>query len=485
MQDSSVSRSRRVGARASVLAATVALVAFGSLATGCAITTPDPRPAPPPIGAWQAPLPHGGDPKAVGEWWQRIGDPDLPALIAAAQRDNPTLAVAVARIEQARASARVAGAALVPQLDAKPSATRSRSLVPPPGLTATILAATVDAGWELDLFGSARRTREAAVARASGAQYQWHEARVSLAAQTAEAFLNLRSCEAVLELYLEDLASLGRSRSLTLRKVEAGFSAPADAALVEASAAESASRMRGQRVVCRTHLLTLSSLTGEPAAALEQRLASRRGTLPSPTSLAVASVPAEALARRPDLAALERELEAASLEVGVARADRYPRLRLTGSIGRGVVKALGTSFAGPQWSIGPALTLPLFDGGRRAASIDGASARFAEAAANYQARARSAVLEIEMALTRIDGANDRLADAREAAAAYRRYLRAAQARYETGAGSLFEQEEARRSTLNASAALLQLRADQFAAWITLYKGVGGDWTVTPAGDGGS
>jgi len=164
--------------------------------------------------------------------------------------------------------------------------------------------------------------------------------------------------------------------------------------------------------------------------------------------------------------------------VGVAQAERYPRLRLSGSIGRGIVRAFDTTIKGPQWSIGPGLVGPLFDGGRGAALVDGANARFAEAVAAYRAQARVAVLEIESALTRIDGAGGRLSDAEQAAAAFQRYLRATQSRYETGAGSLFEQEEARRSTLNAAAALLQLRAEQLAAWITLYKSLGGDWQET-------
>ncbi|MET0507714.1 MAG: efflux transporter outer membrane subunit [Burkholderiaceae bacterium] len=454
----------------------MAAVVIG-LVTGCAITTPDPTP-PRTALAWQSPLPHRGDPAAVGDWWQRLGDPDLPVLIAAAQRDNPNLAVAVARIEQARANARVAGAALVPRLDGNASASRAKTLVPPPGLTATIATATVDAAWELDLFGSARRSREAAVARVAGAEGRWHDGRVSLAAETAQAYVDLRLCEAVLDLYRQDLDSLGRSRALTARKVEAGFSAPADAALVEAGAAESSNRMRGQQTTCRTRLLTLSSLTGEGAAELQHRLGPRFGQLPQPATLAVTTVPAEALARRPDLIVLERSLQAASLEVGVAQAERFPRLRLSGSIGRGIVRAFDTTIKGPQWSIAPDLIVPLFDGGRSAALVDGANARFAEAMASYRAQARVAVLEIEMALTRIDGAGERLADAEQAAAAFGRYLRATQSRYETGAGSLFEQEEARRSTLNAGAALLLLRAEQLAAWITLYKGLGGDWQET-------
>ena len=191
-------------------------------------------------------------------------------------------------------------------------------------------------------------------------------------------------------------------------------------------------------------------------------------------------MPAEVLGQRPDLAALQKEIEATSFEVGVARAERYPQLRLTGAVGYSRASAFGTTFKGPQWSIGPGLVAPLFDGGRSAALVEQADARYAEALATWQQRARLAVREVESALIRIDGAEARLDDADRAVAAYQRYLRAAESRYETGVGSLFEQEDARRSALQAAANALQLRAERFAGWLSLYKAVGGGWRAPSA-----
>lgn len=450
------------------------------LMSGCAITTPDPRPPTAAPARWQGPLPHGGQLAAALDWWAAVGDPVLVELIAAAQQDNPALAAALARIDQARAAARLAGASLIPRLEANTTASRAKTQMPPPPMAYTSGSASADAVWELDLFGALRRGREAAVARAEAARLQWHDARVTLAAEVAQAYLDLRTCEALVAIYREDHEALARLKELTGRKVASGFGAPADLELVTASTAEGSSRVRGQDAQCRLNRITLAWLTGLEAGALETRLAAGRGQLPQPAGLAVQAIPAEVLAQRPDLAALEQELMAGSLDVGVAQAERYPKLRLTGSIGYSRVRALGESFGGPQWSIGPGLIAPLFDGGRSAALVAQADARFAEAVATWQQRARLAVREVETALVRIDGAEARLGDADTAVAAFQRYQKATETRYETGAGSLFEQEDARRSTLQASGAALQLRAERFAAWLSLYKAVGGGWQAGTA-----
>lgn len=454
--------------------ATALVGMFAGVFAGCAIVVPDARAPLPTTPRWEAPLPHGGDATRIGDWWRRLESPVLASLIDDAQRDNPTLTVAVARIDQARAFARAAGAAFLPAVDGGAQLTRSVTLVPP-AAPATLAGVTLDARWELDLFGANRRTRQAALARVDGRQADWHWSRITLAADVAGAWVNLRQCEALLAVYREDMISQGTVLELTMRKVRAGFAAPADAALITASAAEASNRVRGQRAQCELLIKTLVFLTGQPEGGLRERLAPQRANLPEPAALRVSEVPAQALTRRPDLASLERELVAAALEVGVAQADRYPRISFAGSIGLGSLRVFGETNSGATWSIGPGLSLPLFDGGRRAAQVDRTMSRFTELKAGYRLQAMGAIREVEQALVRIDAAADRLADAERAAASFGIYLRAARARYENGTGSLFEQEDARRSTLNAAAGLLQLRAERLAAWITLYKALGGDW----------
>ena len=182
------------------------------------------------------------------------------------------------------------------------------------------------------------------------------------------------------------------------------------------------------------------------------------------------------LAQRPDLAAVERELAAASAEIGVAEANRYPRLTLTGSIGRQYFRFLGLTSVGNSWGFGPGLSLPIFDAGRRTAQVEAARARFEELAATYRQRARIAVREVEEALVRLDSAERREADASAAVTDFEAFLAAAETRWKVGVGNLIELEEARRQALNAKALLVQIRRERLAQWISLYKAVGGGWT---------
>ncbi len=445
---------------------------------GCAVAVPDPTPPAPAASAWQAPLPHDGDPIQLAQWWQRFEDPVLVQLVAAAQRDNPGIAASLARVRQARATAVVAGASRLPTVDANGQLIR-RSSLEPPAVVATIAGVSLDAAWELDLFGANRYGREAALARLDARAAEWHDARVTLAAEVAAGYANLRLCEAELQVLREDLDSQRVVLDLTRRKVRSGFSPPADAALIDAATADAANRLRAKQAQCDLLVKSLVTLTAQPEPVLRGQLAAGRARLPQPAVLAVQEVPAAVLAQRPDLAALEREMMAAAKEVGVAQADRFPRIGLTGSIGYAAFRALGITGTGATWSFGPTLSLPLFDAGRRVAVVEQSSARLDELAANYRQRATAAVQEVEEALVRLASANDRLKDAERAAQSFQVYLKAARTRFEIGAGSAFELEEARRSSLNAVASLLQVRSERVAAGVSLYKALGGGWDVDP------
>lgn len=453
-----------------------AALAAACVLSGCAA----PPSAVPPSGdlppQWSAPLPHGGRTGALVDWWRGFDDPLVAELVEAADRANPTLAQASARLAESRALARAAGSARWPTVNANVSAVRSRTALPPAPVTQGSASATLDAAWEIDLFGAVRRSVDAAEARADAARAQWHDARVSLAAEVASTYVGLRSCEAVLAVYEQDAGSLQQTAELTARKVDAGFDAPANGALVRASAAEAANRVAAQRTECTVAVLQLAQLTARPVDALRETLAAHRARLPQPTEIEVAAVPAALLSQRPDLAAAERSLAAAASDVGVARADRYPRLSLTGSIGRTAYRVGGETFDGSTWSFGPALLWPLFDAGRRSANVDAAQARYEAAVAAYRERALLAVREVEEALTRLDAAGRREADAARAAQGYAQFLAAAQTQWDVGVGSLLDLEQARRSALAADAGLLQVQRERIDAWVRLYKAVGGGWT---------
>ena len=434
-----------------------------------AITTP----------AWQAALPHEGDVGALANWWSRWNDATLAALIAQAQASNPTLDQAAARIAQARAGQRVAGASALPNVSGSASASRGNQAGQSLGLgTLTSLSSTLQAAWEIDLFGANRRGREAAAARFDARQIDWHQARVSLAADVAATYVNLRVNEALVMGFERDAASRNETSRLTGLKTDAGFEAPANAALARASASEAAARLTAQRAEVDLAVKALVALSGLDEPALRNRLAAGRAQLPTAAHLRIDQVPAAVLAQRPDLAASERELAALSAEMGAAEADRYPKISLTGSVGYSLARFNGGTAGTTTWGFGPSVDIPLFDAGRRAAVVEQSKARYDESVAGYRATAIRAVREVEEALTQLQAATLRAPDLQAALADYQAFEKAALARLSVGAGSVLELEEARRAVLNAQVAALAVARERLAAAIALYRAVGGGWDQT-------
>jgi NodT family efflux transporter outer membrane factor (OMF) lipoprotein len=455
-------------------AALLALLGAGVLA-GCASPrTPLPAERPLPA-AWQAPRPDAAAAADLSRWWQQFDDPLVAALIERAQAASPTVAAARSRIEQARAARVGAGAALAPGIDASAQASRGRpDLASPIGNSASI---GVQAGWEIDLFGGGAAGRDAAQARLDGARAGWHDARIAVAAETASAYLAYRACEAQLAVTERDAASRAETARLTGLAAQAGFQPPANAALARASAAQGSAAVTQQRAACASLVKGLVAITAGDEPALRDELTGAAGRLPQPAQLALDAVPARALAQRPDLLAAERELLAAAAEVDQARAQRLPRITLAGSIGQARFSSAGFTQDGTVWSLGPlAVTLPVFDAGRRAAQVDAATARLDEAASAYRARLRGAVREVEDALLALQSSAARGDDARLAAEGFDASYRATESRHRGGLASLFELEDARRSALAAQSALIELQRERVAAWISLYRAVGGGWT---------
>ncbi|NHZ89274.1 efflux transporter outer membrane subunit [Massilia sp. CCM 8733] len=454
-----------------VLSAALLPLALG----GCALAPPAKTDAPV-APQWQAPLPHNGSLTDLSAWWREQGDPLLAQLVEAAQTASPNVATARSRIVQSRADRVAAGAALAPTLDASMSVSRANQQGAQPGGTTS--QGGLQSAWEIDLFGGLRATRNAAEERLAGANASWHDARVAVAAEVANQYYSLRSCEQLLAVARLDAASREDTARLTGLSADAGFQAPATAALARASAAEGKSRATLQRALCDIDIKTLVALTAIEEPELRARLLA--STPVAPPAPAIAALPAQVLAQRPDVFTAEREVAAASFEVGSAQAQRYPRLALQGSIGRANLRSGGDNTQFDTWSIGPlALTLPIFDGGRRSANVDAARARYDAAVVSYRASARRAVSEVEQALVNLNSAAERGVDAQVSLDGYRAAFRAAEDRYKNGLGSLLELEDARRTRLAAENAVVTLQRERSAASVALYRAAGGGWTATP------
>jgi NodT family efflux transporter outer membrane factor (OMF) lipoprotein len=456
------------------------LVSFTVLLSACANLPPPPTLAATAPAQWQAPLPHNGQLGDLTRWWEQFNDPLLSQLIATAEDVSPTLASARARIADSRATRTQAGAALLPNLGGTASASRGRQDPSFPVMTTTSVG--VQANWEIDLFGGNRAARNAAQARLEGAEANWHAARVSVAAEVASTYLALRACEAQVVQTMADTGSRAETARLTELSAKAGFQSPSNAALSRASAAQGNIQLTSQRAQCDLQVKALVALTGIDEAALRGQLASAQAVLPQPAEIGVQSVPAALLNQRPDLYTAALDVVAASGDVSQAQAQRYPKLTLAGSIAAAHVDS--SLFTGnlTTWSVGPVqLTLPLFDGGARAANVDAARARYDEASAAYRGKVRSAVREVEEALINLQSTAARSDDARTAADGFENSLRATEALYKGGLSSLFDLESARRSAVLAQSTLIDLQRERVAAWITLYRALGGGWT--PPGEG--
>lgn len=454
-----------------------------SLLAGCAVPTPPATPLAQPAARWHAGLPADaptpGPTERLVQWWSQFDDPLLPTLITQAQASSPSVAQALARLQQARANLTMAGADRLPTATLNGAASRSANQLSA-FKPVNRLSATVDAVWELDLFGGVRYGVDAAQARADSAGLAWHEARLSLAAEVADVYVGLRTCEALAQVVADDAQSQASTAQLTQEKVRVGFEAPANGALAEAALAQARDRAAAQQAQCDVAVKTLVYLTGEEEAALRaqlrQPLSTGPGRLPQPAPFGLAALPAQVLAQRPDLAAAARDLVAAAAEVGVAEARRYPSISFNGSIGGGVLRLDGGSQEAVTWSFGPSLALPLFDRARQRAQAEAALARYDERRAVLQQRLRAAVREVEEALVRLDAAQRREADAATAAGGFKRYFDATEARWRLGSASVMDREEARRNALAAQAAYLGVQRERVAAWISLYRAVGGGWT---------
>ena len=476
------------------------------LLAACATSGPSTQSAEAPASQWYSPvpagasaqknstLPHQGTLVELNQWWQNLGDPLLVELISSTQAVSPTITAAASRLQQARSTSVAAGAALLPSAGLAASSTRSMNPLSVPALS-TVSQVGVQARWELDLFGGNRAARDAALARVDGSTAMWHEARVSVAAEVATTYLNFRTCEQLLAVAQADLASRSETSRLTGLTADAGFTAPANAALARASAAQGQNTLSLQNMQCEMAIKVLVALTAFPEPVLRKKLdvagvfldksatklIANSENIQAPALPLVPSVPAQLLLQRPDVFAAERELAAASGDVGSAQAARYPRLSLSGSIAAARLVTGGVSVDGNTWSIGPlSLTLPLFDGGRLAANVDAAQARYDDAAASYRAKVRSAVREVEEALLNLQSTAERNDAAKIATEGYSAAFNASEARYKSGLGSLADLEDTRRTALAAKTALLNLQRERSAAWIALYRATGGGWQQASA-----
>jgi NodT family efflux transporter outer membrane factor (OMF) lipoprotein len=279
----------------------------------------------------------------------------------------------------------------------------------------------------------------------------------------------------------QDVTSREATATLTTASVKEGFTAPYEAIRSKASVAEAKTQLAATRAYCERQENLLARLTGMPRHALNTMLADKPDgldRLPVPKNLSVA-IPSQALMRRPDIQAAERRLAAASADIGLAEADRYPRIALNGALSYTVSDTGSGTLSIGGWSFGPTVSLPLFDGGRRAGAVEQTKSAYEERLAIFKDKTRSAVQEVEDALTRYAAAHERAENARLSAHQYRDFFNAVEVRYREGASNLLELEDARRSMLNALQTFLNVQQERLQAWVALHRATGGGALYRP------
>lgn len=415
----------------------------------------------------------------AGAWWEGFGDPILNDLLARVDVDNHSLKAAQARVEQARARVKSAGSAFYPNLDVDYSATRNRSSAesgnafPGTSLRRNNFDLPFQASYEVDLWGKVRRSVTAAQANVEAGSAAMEALRLSLRAEVARAYFTVRALDAERAALASAVEKRKEALGLTKSRLSAGTGNELDVerALTELATAETdTAAIGGARAEAEN---ALASLTGQVASGFRLGAAKKEARLPR----VPASLPGELMTRRPDVLEAERRLAAANEQIGVAKAAYFPSFRLTASGGWQAQEGDRLIDANSRTgAIGFSFHLPLFDGGSRKATVDGAKAAADEAARNYRQVVLQAFEEVENALASVKALDEQSAALERGLGSARKAAELSRSRYTNGLVSYFEVIEADRSVLSFERSAAQLQGRRFTAATSLVKALGGGWS---------
>jgi len=439
-----------------------------ALLAGCAPTI-SPRPeasqvAPP--AAWRTVLASDGP--IERQWWARFGDPQLSALVEQARANNSDLAIAAARVAEARAQERVARSLLLPTLSASAPGAEARS-VNAFGQPSESFSAqpTFQAAYEVDLFGANAARRDAARASAAALAAAHESATLSVSAAAASGYIALLALDERRELLKETLAQRSEALRIARDRAEAGYTSQLELRQSEAEYRATEQQIPAIEAAIKRQENALSLLVGDTPHAV-----ARGANFDALLTPAVPGVlPSELVRRRPDIAQAEFSLAATDANLRAARAQFLPQIRLQASAGATISSLLNDPIS--IWSIGGSILAPIFSGGRLEGQFDAATAQRDQAAFAYRKTVLTAFREVEDQLALIDrlGAQEQALLAQRTAVAD--VLRHATNRYRAGYSPYLEQIDAQRALLSVDLALIQLRADRLTAYVSLYQALGG------------
>lgn len=459
----------------------LSLLAASLLLAACSNPAPRPDSGLQPPAAWQSPNTSAAA-HSNRQWWTQFGSPQLNRLIEQASVGSHDLAAAVARVQQAQASATIAGAPLLPELKAGLNANRQRLLhgkgysqldVSPDNRSLNYYDAELSASYEIDFWGGKRAARDSAVLGLQASEFDRATVELTLQSGVANSYtqaLSLREQQRIAELNLANAQSVLR---LVQTRYDAGSATALELAQQKSLVAEQQRKLPLVQQQAREARITLAALLGQPVQALtltEQPF----DQLHWPKI--ASGVPSELLSRRPDIASAEAKLAAAQADVTVARAAMLPTLTLTASLGTGADLAsdlLRTTF----YNLSSGLVAPIFNNGRLSATRDKATARQQELLETYRGAIINGFADVEKALNSIRGLDEQRQWQGEELSQAQTAFDIAQSRYQAGAEDLLTVLQTQRTLYAAQDMNVQLRLSRLQASIALYKALGGGWQV--------
>jgi multidrug efflux system outer membrane protein len=459
-----------------IMAAAVALVA------GCALGPAYERPVAELPHQWQEPPPQGIKAPAA-RWWTMFGDAALDRLVEEALASNQDLALATARVDEARALAQIADSRLVPALDATFDRDRvrfsERAPIPIPSnaVESNSYRAKLNVAYEVDLWGRLRSASKAARAELLASEANRETVRITLATEVVRAYFALVAFDAQVAATRRSLALREEGLSLQKVRMDAGLINVFTLRQLEAEVAAARAQLPALEANRTAQELALAVLLGRSPRAIMENAVDRRPGQGEPAAAVVPEgLPSDLLLRRPDVASAEQVLIANNARISEARAALFPRIGLTGYLGSEST-SLSDLFSGPAaiWSLGFALAQPIFQGGRLFAEVDAVKARERQAVALYQKTLQEAFREVRQALYTQVKAREAFEAESARTIALEEALRLARIRYENGLLSQLEVLDSERNLLQAELNRSEALRTQRAAVADLVKALGGGW----------
>jgi len=407
----------------------------------------------------------------LAQWWQNFQDPVLTSLVRRALLTNLDVQLAEASLRQARASRGIIAGRMWPGLTATAGYARTGA----GNASQNSFQAGLDALWELDIFGGIRRNIESANATIQAAKENIRDVQVTLVSEVALNYMQLRSNQEQIAIAQENLDAQQHTATLTRQRLSAGFASSLDTANAEAQVATTASAIPVLNTALRQNIYALSVLLAHPPAALLEELA-QPGSVPLTPPDVPIGLPSNLLRRRPDVRAAEAQLHAATAQIGVAKADFFPKFSLTGSLNY-QSDLLRTLFSGGNraWSVGPQVSWPILQGGSIASNVRLQKALNDQAYLTYQKTVLTALQDVENALIAFANEWDHRKALSEADIQNRRALDLSMKLYTQGTADFLTVLVAERSLYTSQTALAQSKLAISTDLVALYKALGGGW----------